>query len=163
MKQNIVFVGYREEFEIELITLWRKSLSQAIGVKEDTRPESVSEHLEFLRSLNPGFISVALEEPGPKLVGFMRLEGQVVRDLFIHVEHQRQGLGSQFVQQAKEENEVLSLSTFELNKGAQKFYEAMGFVIRSRGYASFDGNSWATNKEQLADITYEWRRNRQFE
>ena len=163
MKQNIVFVGYREEFEIELITLWRKSLSQAIGVKEDTRPESVSEHLEFLRSLNPGCISVALEEPGPKLVGFMRLEGQVVRDLFIHVEHQRQGLGSQFVQQAKEENEVLSLSTFELNKGAQKFYEAMGFVIRSRGYASFDGNSWATNKEQLADITYEWRRNRQFE
>ena len=160
MKENIVFVSYRQDFEIELLTLWRKSLSQAIGVKEDTRPESVREHLEFLRSLNPGFITVAREETSRKLVGFMRLEGQVVRDLFIHVDYQRQALGSQFIQQAKEKNEFLSLSTFELNKGAQKFYEAMGFVIRNRGYASFDGNSWATNKEQLADITYEWRRNR---
>ena len=159
MKDNIVFVNYRKDFEIELLTLWRKSLSQAIAVKEDTRPESISEHLEFLRSLNHDLIRVALEKTSRKLVGFMRLEGKVVRDLFIHVEHQRQGLGSQFIQQAKEENECLSLSTFELNKGAQKFYEAMGFVIRSRGYASFDGNSWATNKEQLADITYEWRRN----
>ncbi len=160
MKDEIVFVRYSEEFEIELLTIWRTSLSQAIGVKEDTRPESVREHLEFLRSLNPGFITVALEETSRKLVGFMRLEGQVVRDLFIHVDYQRQALGSQFIQQAKEKNEFLSLSTFELNKGAQKFYEAMGFVIGSRGYASFDGNSWATNKEQLADITYEWRRNR---
>ncbi len=160
MKDEIIFVRYGEEFEIELLTIWRKSLSEAIGVKEDTRPESVREHLEFLRSLNPGFITVAREETSRKLVGFMRLEGQVVRDLFIHVDYQRQALGSQFIQQAKEKNEFLSLSTFELNKGAQKFYEALGFVIRSRGYASFDGNSWATNKEQLADITYEWRRNR---
>ena len=160
MKDEIVFVRYSEEFEIELLTIWRRSLSQAIGVKEDTRPESVREHLEFLRSLNPDFITVALEETGRKLVGFMRLEGQVVRDLFIHVDYQRQALGSQFIQRAKEKNEFLSLSTFELNKGAQKFYEAMEFVIGSRGYASFDGNSWATNKEQLADITYEWRRNR---
>ena len=160
MTEEIVFGRYSEEFEIELLTIWRKSLSRAIRVKEDTRPESVSEHLEFLRSLNPGFITVALEKTSRKLVGFMRLEGQVVRDLFIHVDYQRQALGSQFIQHAKEKNEFLSLSTFELNKGAQKFYEAMGFIIRSRGYASFDGNSWATNKEQLADITYEWRRNR---
>ena len=158
MNDNIVFVSYRKDFEIELLTLWRKSLSHAIGVKEDTRPESINEHLEFLRSLNHSLIRVAREKTSRKLVGFMRLEGEVVRDLFIHVEHQRQGLGSQFIQQAKEENEFLSLSTFELNKGAQKFYEAMGFVIRSRGYASFDGNSWATKREQLADITYEWRR-----
>ena len=133
-------------------------MSQAIGVKEDTRPESVREHLEFLRSLNPGFITVALEETSRKLVGFMRREGQVVRDLFIHVDYQRQALGSQFIQQAKEKNEFLSLSTFELNKGAQKFYEIHDFVITRRGFASFEENPWTTNKEQLADITYEWAR-----
>ena len=79
MKDNIVFVSYRKDFEIELLTLWRKSLSQAIAVKEDTRPESISEHLEFLRSLNHDLITVALEKNSRKLVGFMRLEGKVVK------------------------------------------------------------------------------------
>jgi ribosomal protein S18 acetylase RimI-like enzyme len=89
----------------------------------------------------------------------MRVEEHVIGHLFIHVDYQRQGLGSRFIQQAKEENDFLSLSTFELNKGAQKFYDLMGFVITDRGYARFEDNPWATSRDQLADITYEWRKN----
>ena len=158
MNDTIVFVDYRKDFEFELLSLWRKSFNQAIGVEEDTRSEAVNEHLEFLRSLNHEFIRVALEETSRKVIGFMRIEEHLIRDLFIHVDYQRQGLGSRFIQQAKDENDFLSLSTFELNKGAQKFYDVMGFVITDRGFASFEGNSWATSKDQLADITYEWRR-----
>ena len=158
MNDTFVFTEYRNDFEFELLSLWRKSFNQAIGVEEDTRSEAVNEHLEFLRSLNHEFIRVALEETSRKVIGFMRIEEHVIRDLFIHVDYQRQGLGSRFIQQAKDENDFLSLSTFELNKGAQKFYDVMEFVITDRGFASFEGNSWATSKDQLADITYEWRR-----
>ena len=66
-------------------------------------------------------------------------------------------MGSSFIQQAKEE-EFLTLNTFQLNKGAQKFYEFHNFVIVRRGFAGIEGNTWANNKEQLADITYEWKR-----
>ncbi|MEE3132711.1 MAG: GNAT family N-acetyltransferase [Pseudomonadota bacterium] len=158
MDDTFVFTEYRDDFEFELLRLWRKSISKAIGVEEDTRLEAVNEHLEFLRSLNHEFIQVALEATSRMVIGFMRVEEHVIRDLFIHVDYQRQGLGSRFIQQAKKENDFLSLSTFELNKGAQKFYDVMGFVITDRGFASFEGNSWATSKDQLADITYEWRR-----
>ena len=158
MNDTIVFVDYRKDFEFELLSLWRESFNQAIGVEEDTRSEAVNEHLEFLRSLNHEFIRVALEETSRKVIGFMRIEEHLIRDLFIHVDYQRQGLGSRFIQQAKDENDFLSLSTFELNKGAQKIYDVMGFVITDRGFASCEGNSWATSKDQLADITYEWRR-----
>ena len=158
MDDTFVFTEYRDDFEFELLRLWRKSLSKAIGVEEDTRLEAVNEHLEFLRSLNHEFIQVALEATSRMVIGFMRVEEHVIRDLFIHVDYQRQGLGSRFIQQARKENDFLSLSTFELNKGAQKFYDVMGFVITDRGFASFEGNSWATSKDQLADITYEWRR-----
>ena len=158
MNDTFVFTEYKDDFEFELLRLWRKSLSKAIGVEEDTRLEAVTEHLEFLRSLNHEFIQVALEATSRMVIGFMRVEEHVIRDLFIHVDYQRQGLGSRFIQQAKKENDFLSLSTFELNKGAQKFYDVMGFVITDRGFASFEGNSWATSKDQLADITYEWRR-----
>ena len=158
MNDTFVFTEYRDDFEFELLRLWRKSLSKAIGVEEDTRLEAVNEHLEFLRSLNHEFIQVALEATSRMVIGFMRVEEHVIRDLFIHVDYQRQGLGSRFIQQAKDDNDFLSLSTFELNKGAQKFYDVMEFVITDRGFASFEGNSWATSKDQLADITYEWRR-----
>jgi ribosomal protein S18 acetylase RimI-like enzyme len=159
MNDTIVFVDYRKDFEFELLSLWRKSFNQAIGVEEDTRSEAVNEHLEFLRSLTHEFIRVTLEETSLKVIGFMRIEEHLIRDLFIHVDYQRQGLGSRFIQQAKEENEFLSLCTFELNKGAQKFYDLMGFVITDRGFASFEDNPWATSRDQLADITYEWRKN----
>ena len=158
MKCNISFTNYKKEFELEVLNIWRKSFNQAMGTKEDTRQEMVREHLEFLQSINPNFIRVALEESRSKIIGFMRKEGNIIKDLFIHVDYQRQGLGSRFIQQAKEENEFLSLSTFKLNKGAQKFYEIHDFVITRRGFASFEDNPWATNKEQLADITYEWAR-----
>jgi len=158
MKCNISFTNYKKEFELEVLNIWRKSFNQAMGTKEDTRQEVVREHLEFLQSINPNFIRVALEESRSKIIGFMRKEGNIIKDLFIHVDYQRKGLGSRFIQQAKEENSFLSLSTFELNKGAQKFYEIHDFVITKRGFASFEDNPWATNKEQLADITYEWAR-----
>ena len=158
MKCNIVFTNYKKEFEFEVLNIWRKSFNKAMGIKEDTRQEAVTEHLKFLQSINPDFIRVALEENRSKIIGFMRKEENIIKDLFIHVDYQRQGLGSRFIQRAKEENEFLSLSTFELNKGAQKFYEIHDFVITRRGFASFEDNPWATNKEQLADITYEWAR-----
>jgi hypothetical protein len=54
--------------------------------------------------------------------------------------------------------EFLTLSTFQLNKGAQQFYEFHDFVIARVGFAGVEGNAWASSKEQLADITYEWER-----
>ena len=158
MKEEIVFVDYKKHHELELLSLWRKSFNQAVGTEEDMRPEAIEEHLGFLRTLDPKFIRVALEEKTNQIAGFMRKEGSAIRDLFIHPEHQRKGLGSEFIRQAKEESDFLSLSTFKLNQGAQKFYRFHEFVIAGRGFADAEDNPWATNKEQLADITYEWTR-----
>ena len=158
MKEKIIFTSYKKEYEFELISLWRKSFHQAIGIEEDTREEVVKKHLEYLQSYNPDIIRVALEENENKILGFMAKEENIIKDLFIHVEYQRKGLGSIFIKQAKEEEEFLSLQTLELNKGAQKFYEFHDFRIVRHGFTSFEANPWATKKEQLADISYEWRR-----
>ena len=158
MKEEINFVNFRKEQGLELIQLWRKSFAHAMGIEEDTREEVVNEHLAYLQTYNPEIIRVAVEKIENKIVGFMAKEASTIKDLFIHVEYQRRGLGSRFIQKAKEEEEFLTLSTFQLNKGAQKFYEFHNFVIAERGFAGFEGNSWANDQEQLADITYEWKR-----
>ena len=158
MKEKIIFTSFKKEYEFELISLWRKSFHQTIGIEEDTTEEVVKKHLEYLQSYNPDIIRVALEENENKILGFMAKEENIIKDLFIHVEYQRKGLGSIFIKQAKEEEEFLSLQTLELNKGAQKFYEFHDFIIVRHGFTSFEANPWATKKEQLADISYEWRR-----
>ena len=158
MKEEINFVNFRKEQGLELIQLWRKSFAHAMGIQEDTREEVVNEHLAYLQTYNPEIIRVAVEKIENKIVGFMAKEASTIKDLFIHVEYQRRGLGSRFIQKAKEEEEFLTLSTFQLNKGAQKFYEFHDFVIAEFGFAGFEGNSWANDQEQLADITYEWKR-----
>ena len=156
MKEEIIFINFRKEHGLELIQLWRKSFAKAMGIEEDTREEAVNEHLAYLQTYDPEIIRVALENN--KIVGFMAKEENTIKDLFIDVEYQRRGLGSCFIRQAKEEETFLTLSTFQLNKGAQKFYEFHDFVIARRGFAGAEGNAWASNKEQLADITYEWKR-----
>ena len=158
MESGLVFTDYKTDLELELLGVWRSSFNHAVGTEEDVRAEAVQEHLEFLRTLDPDFIRVALEETTGQLLGFMRKEGSEIKDLFIRVEHLRKGLGSEFIRQAKEESVFLSLSTFEINKGAQKFYEFHDFVVTRRGFASAEDNPWATSREQLADITYEWSR-----
>ena len=155
MKEEITFINFRKEHGLELIQLWRKSFAKAMGIEEDTREEAVNEHLAYLQTYNPEIIRVALENN--KIVGFMAKEENTIKDLFIDVEYQRRGLGSSFIRQAKEEEAFLTLSTFQLNKGAQKFYEFHDFVIARRGFAGVEGNAWANNKEDLADITYEWK------
>ena len=158
IKEEINFVNFRKEQGLELIQLWRKSFAHAMGIQEDTREEVVNEHLAYLQTYNPEIIRVAVEKIENKIVGFMAKEASTIKDLFIHVEYQRRGLGSSFIQKAKEEEEFLTLSTFQLNKGAQKFYEFHDFVIAERGFAGLEGNSWASNNQELADITYEWKR-----
>ena len=157
MKEEITFIDFRKEYGLELVQLWRKSFAQAMGIEEDTREEVVKEHLAYLQTYNPKIIRVALESNN-KIVGFMAKEENTIKDLFIHVEYQRRRLGSRFINQAKEEEEFLTLSTFQLNKGAQQFYEFHDFVIARVGFAGVGGNAWANSKEQLADITYEWKR-----
>ena len=158
MKEEITFINFRKEHGLELIQLWRKSFAKAMGIEEDTREEAVNEHLAYLQTYKPEIIRVALEKNKNKIVGFMAKDESTIKDLFIHVDYQRRGLGSSFIHQAKEEETFLTLSTFQLNKGAQKFYEFHDFVIARLGFAGAEGNAWASNKEQLADITYEWKR-----
>ena len=157
MKEEITFINFRKEHGLQLIQVWRKSFTQAMGIEEDTREEEVNEHLVYLQTYNPEIIRVALENKN-KIVGFMAKEENTIKDLFIHVEYQRKGLGSRFINQAKVKEEFLTLSTFQLNKGAQQFYEFHDFVIARVGFAGVEGNAWASSKEQLADITYEWER-----
>ena len=144
---NTVVVEYLPKYGRELVQMWRNSFEQALGIRD---PHTLEEQLRFLDHdlIRSHSIVIVLEKDAGKVVGFLAATTDMISNLYVHVDYQHKGIGSQLVNIAKQNsNGRLRLFTFERNKNAQRFYEYHGFKIVARGFEK----SW-----QLADIEYEW-------
>lgn len=95
-----------------------------------------------------GLLLVA--EIGLHIVGFLRLVGEDLDQLYVLPDFYRKGLGSQLLARAKEVSpQRLRLYTFQSNERARAFYEHHGF-------RSVDYNDGTRNEENEPDILYEW-------
>lgn len=100
-------------------------------------------------------VSVALVDG--EIVGMMA----VTRDgfagwidqLYIHPVFVKQGIGTQFIEQAKIKlGSPIRLYTFQANEGARRFYERHGFK-------TIEFSDGSQNEEKCPDVLYEWRLN----
>ena len=92
---------------------------------------------------------IAAEADGT-VVGLMSLDGDDLDQLYIHPDHFDQGIGSRFVELAKERRPGgLGLYTFQVNERARAFYERRGFRVERLG----DGEG---NEERQPDVRYVW-------
>jgi len=122
-------------------------MEKALNVKDW---HSIDEQLAFLRGVivPSNDVFLAVEENSDRVVGMMAVDGTELNQLYIHVDHQRKGLGKRLIELAKKMSPGrLLLYTFEVNTGARQFYEKLGFKIIARGFEK----EW-----QLSDIRYEW-------
>ena len=154
---TVEFMPFQPSFGLELVKLWRASFQRAMGLVEQNRWEEVEDQLRFFMDYAPENIQVAMTPNNSALVGFMVLEGRVIEQLYVHVDHQGQGLGAQFFQRAKAISPSgLELYTFQKNVRAQAFYDQHGFVEAARGFARAEDNPWAENDADLADVMMLW-------
>ena len=87
---------------------------------------------------------------GPEgIEGFIGLEGEHIAGLFVRSGSRSRGLGHALLEAARAGRAGLSLSVYEKNAPARRFYEREGFRLAGRGV---DGN---TGETELAMI---WRR-----
>ncbi len=88
------------------------------------------------------------EDSEGTLVGFLCLEGTLIDQLFVAPRHQRQGIGSRLLDDAKNRcPKGLSLHTFQANSPARAFYEKRGFRPIGYGISEAEGEP---------DVTYVW-------
>ena len=99
-------------------------------------------------------VSVAVLEG--KVVGMMALKRDEtagwIDQLYLHPSAVGQGIGTQFVKQAKSNlGPPIRLYTFQANEGSRRFYERHGFK-------AIDFSDGSRNEEKCPDVLYEWRR-----
>ena len=147
MPNPVELTPYRPEFRERLVALWRASFALGVGVPP---PSPVDEHLRYFDEHVLAETSVQLALRDGELVGFGAFTPEAVMQLYVHVDHLGQGVGTRLLEHAKAGSAgKLWLYTFVTNANAQRFYERHGFDIVERGFEPV---------MQLGDLRYEWRR-----
>jgi len=147
MPVPLEIVAYRPEFRAPLVALWRDSFALGVGAPV---PNSVEDHLRFFDEHVLTETSVHLALRDGTLVGLVAFTPESVVQLYVHVDHPGQGIGTRLLDLAKANSGgKLWLYTFATNTNAQRFYERHGFDVVERGFEPV---------MQLGDLRYEWRR-----
>lgn len=156
-KLRFELVDYRPEYALELVKMWQRSFQRAMGLAEQDDFGELAGQMDFLSAIDPARIHVAMAPGSSTVLGFMVLSGTRLDHLYVQVEYQGLGLGTALLNLAKRKSPAgLELFTFQRNEVARGFYMRRGFKEVGRGFASFDDNPWATDREQLADIKFRW-------
>ncbi len=149
MPTSVQIAPYRPEFRERLVQLWRASFEHGVGAPV---PHPIDDHLRFLDEHLLAEADVKLALRDGDLLGFGAFTPESVMQLYVHVDHLGQGIGTRLLDIAKA-NSVgrLWLYTFVTNTRARRFYERHGFEVLERGFEPL---------MQLGDLRYEWKRPR---
>jgi len=112
-------------------------------------PHTDKDTLEFVTASMSRWDKVRVGcDAGGEVVAFLCLEGKLVDQLFVAPGHQRHGIGTRMMNDAKALSPGgLSLFTFQANKPARAFYEKQGFRAVAFGISEAEGEP---------DVTYVW-------
>lgn len=88
-------------------------------------------------------------ETGGVITGYVAFNPDWISHLFVHPDHQGQGLGGVLLAKVLADGRPRQLWTFQANSRARAFYEARGFTL----VRLTDG---ADNEEKTPDALYAW-------
>ena len=76
---------------------------------------------------------VYVYESDGKVQGFIGLDGEYIKGIFVSDEMQSQGIGKALLDYAKSRKSELRLNVYRKNTRAIRFYQREGFSVRSEG------------------------------
>jgi len=132
----------------KVVTLWRASMAEALGIEPIHSFDSQAYFLEHILPVDYQVV-VAIHTASAEPVAFMASSENEVNQLYVSPGFQGQGIGSYLLKLAKKQsNGSLYLRTHEVNTRARSFYEAHDFVLTTGG---------CNNEEGLPDLECRWQ------
>ena len=114
MKQPIKTIEYDEKYALEIVKMWRASMEKALGIKDH---HSSEDQLDYLKTIVSEYrVYLGIEELTGKIIGMMAAGGNELDQLYVHVDYQGMGIGTQLLNLANELSPgKLRLFTFDGN------------------------------------------------
>jgi ribosomal protein S18 acetylase RimI-like enzyme len=132
-----------------LVTRWHETNRASYPYVEQHLRHTLEGARGFFRATILASCAVWVAEQSEDLVGLVAIEAPWIRQLAVFPEHQRRGVGTALLRQAREcSPSELRLYTFQRNDKARAFYEKHGFRIVALGVSPAP--------ELEPDVEYRW-------
>jgi len=133
----------------ELVTLWHAGKREAFPYVAVQQQYTLEDDTVHFREVIAKECEVWLAEIGGHIVGLLALKSDLIDQLFVHVDAQRQGIGTVLLERAKQLSPSgLRAYTFQKNQAARAFFEHHGFRVVSTGKSP--------PPESEPDLEYAW-------
>lgn len=136
--EGIKMIREMEEKEMPaVLQLWLETNQQA----HDFIPATYwAAQMPFVEKAFPQAEVYVLEQEG-EIAGFLGLSGEYIEGIFVRQEKQSQGIGRALLSYAKTKKPRLTLSVYEKNNRARRFYQREGFLVEKSGIDANTGEA----------------------
>ena len=133
----------------DLVRRWHETNLVSYPYVEEHQRHTLEDAREFFRTRVLSSCVVLVAEQSGSLLGLLALDAPWIRQFAVFPEHQRQGVGSALLRQARACSPAeLRLFTFQRNDKARAFYEKHGFTVVALGVSPAP--------ELEPDVEYRW-------
>jgi GNAT superfamily N-acetyltransferase len=130
--------------------LWRKARELAFPDFQRRKGHTFEEDCSYFRNVILVNNDVWVEKDNGRIAGFLAIAGDFVDQLYVHPDFQRQGIGRQLIEHARQLSPLhLWLFTLQINTGGRAFYEKNGFIPVRFGLSPAP--------ESEPDVEYHWQ------
>lgn len=149
MVEGISVRPYQPADLAEAVSLWRASKRAAFPYVEVQQLYTLEKDTGYFRDVIAQECDVWLAERNGKIAGLLALRDDLIDQLFVGVDVQRQGVGAALLAKARERSpDQLRAYTFQKNSAARRFFEKHGFQIVRAGISP--------PPENEPDLEYAW-------
>lgn len=147
--KNFIIRPYKSDDFEPVTSLWRRSREQAFPDFQRRKGHTFEEDRAYFRDVILINNDVWVVEKDGQPVAFMAIAGDLIDQLYVHPDYQRNGLGESLLAHARTLSpEHLRLYTLQINTIGRAFYEKNGFRIVKLGISPAP--------ESEPDILFEW-------
>jgi GNAT superfamily N-acetyltransferase len=151
MPENHIIREYRNEDFDAVTILWRVAREKSLPDFQIEKGHFFYEDQDYFRHHILKKNKVWVVEVNDRPVAFLAMEKDFIDQLYIHPDHQRQGIGEALLEFARKRSpKHLWLYTLQVNVNARRFYEKNGLIAEKFGVSP--------PPESEPDVEYHWRK-----